>query len=113
MDKTVEAYRSCILDFKSMMKTVFKEDKDTAQIIHVQRIVNLLHYQCYHNHRPDQAAATMKRCGLKIKAKITTNVWASMSKKEVAKIRIVKKEVKKKRQYEDLYGSDTLSGTTD
>jgi hypothetical protein len=39
-EKTVEAYRSHILEFKAMMKTVFKADKDTAQIIHVHKIVD-------------------------------------------------------------------------
>jgi hypothetical protein len=38
-EKTVEAYRSRILDFKATMKTVFKADKDTAHIIHVHKIV--------------------------------------------------------------------------
>jgi hypothetical protein len=36
----VEAYRSRILEFKAMMKTVFEADRDTAQIIHVHNIVD-------------------------------------------------------------------------
>jgi hypothetical protein len=108
-EKTVEVYRSRILEVKSMMKTVFKEDKDMAQITHVHKIVDFLYYQCYNDQRPDQ---TRKRRGLKIKAKITANVWASMSKNEIAKIH-VREQAAKKHQYDDLYGSDALSGTAD
>jgi hypothetical protein len=66
-----------------MLNTVYKEDKDTAQIIHVQKIVDFVYYQCYREH---QAATTMKRRGLKIKAKLAANIWASMSKKILQKI---------------------------
>jgi hypothetical protein len=38
-EKTVEAYRSRILEFKATMKTVFKAEKDTAEIIHVKKKV--------------------------------------------------------------------------
>jgi hypothetical protein len=38
-EKTVEAYRSRILEFKAVMNAVFKAGKDTAQIIHVHKIV--------------------------------------------------------------------------
>jgi hypothetical protein len=40
-EKIVELYSYRILDFKAMMKTVFKADKDTAQIIHVHKIVDV------------------------------------------------------------------------
>jgi hypothetical protein len=39
-EKTVDAYRSRILEFKAMMEKVFKADKDAAHIIHVHKIVN-------------------------------------------------------------------------
>jgi hypothetical protein len=112
-EKIVEAYSSSNLEFKSMMKTVFKEDKDTAQSIYVHKIVDAVYYQCCCDQRPYQAAVTRKRCGLKSKAKITANVWASMSKKEMAKSRIRGQEAKIKCKYDTLSGSDTLSGTAD
>jgi S-adenosylmethionine hydrolase len=87
-----------------MMKKVFKEDNDMAKIIHLK---------CYGNHRPYQAAVTRKWRGLKIQSNITANVWASMSKKEIAKMRVRDQEAKKKIQYHDFYGSDTSSGTQD
>jgi hypothetical protein len=70
----VEAYRSRVLEFKSMLKTVFKEDKDTAQITHVHKIRDFLYYQWYRDQRPRQSAVTRKMRGLNIKAKITANV---------------------------------------
>jgi hypothetical protein len=39
--------------------------------------------------------------------------WASMSKNEIAKNRAREQEAKRNRQYDDLSGSDTSSGTAD
>jgi hypothetical protein len=72
-----------------------------------------LYYQRYRDQHPDQASVTRKRCGLNIKVNITANVWASMSKKEIAKIHVREQEAKKKIQHDDLYGSDTSSHTAD
>jgi hypothetical protein len=107
----VEVYRS---EFKVTRKTVFKADKDSAQIIHVHKIVDFLYYQCYRDQRPELAAITRKRC----KANLTANIesltgGASMLKKEIAIIRVRVQEAKRKCQYDDLYGSDTSSGTAD
>jgi ribosomal protein L19E len=96
-----------------MIKTVFKEDNNTAHIIHVHKIVDFLYCQCYREYHPYQAATTGKMHGINIKANITDNVWASMSKKEIAKIRIRKQEANKNRQHDDIYGSDTSSDTAD
>jgi hypothetical protein len=94
------------------LKTVFKADKDTAQIIHIHKIVDCLYYHCYQDQRPSRVAVTRKRRKLPIKAKITA-IGASMSKKEIAKIRVREQEAKRKHQYDDLYGSDMSSGTAD
>jgi hypothetical protein len=96
------------------MKTVFKADKDAAQIIHVHKNVDFLYYQCYRDQGPEQAAITRKRCKANLTAKSKSITGGtSMSKKEIAIIHVRVQEAKRKRQYDDIYGSDTLSGTTD
>jgi hypothetical protein len=111
-EKTVEAYRFRILEFKAATKTVFKADKDMAQIINVQKIVDFLYCQSYRDHRPERAEVTWKRCKVHLKANIEAIIGgASMSKKEIAKICGMLQQAKKKCQYDDLYGSGTSSGT--
>jgi hypothetical protein len=96
------------------METVFKADKDTAQIIHVHKIVDFLYYQYYQDKSPERAAITWKRCKVNLTAKIEFNTsGASMSKKEITIMCVRVQEVKRKRQYDDLYGSDTSSDTSD
>jgi hypothetical protein len=96
LEKPADAYHYHILEFKSIMKTVFKEYEDKAQIIRIHKLVDFLYYQCYRDQGPDQAAVTRKRRGLNIKAKLKANVWASMTKKEITKIRVREQGVKKK-----------------
>jgi hypothetical protein len=113
--KKIEAHRSRILEFKAVMNTIFKADKDTAQIIHVHKIVDFLYYQCYRDQLPERAAVTRKRCKVNLTAKIesTTGGVASMLKKEIATICVTLQDVKRKHKYDDLYGSYTSSGTAD
>ena len=111
-DKTVEAYRARILEFKAMMRTVFKEENDTAQIIHIYKVLDFLYYQCYRDQRKDRAAETRKRRKDKIQVKIEAK-GTKLSKKEIAKIRAKEQVAKRKRQLEDLYGSDMSSATAE
>jgi hypothetical protein len=60
-EKKVEAYRSHILEFKAVKKAVFKADKDTAQIIHVHKIVDFLYCQCCRDQRPASSPISSNR----------------------------------------------------
>jgi hypothetical protein len=81
----VEEHLSRILEFKATMKTVFKTDKNTSQILHVHKIVDFLYYQCYRDQHPERSAITRKRCKTNLTAKIESITGgASMSKKEIA-----------------------------
>jgi hypothetical protein len=87
LEKIAAVYCSGILEFKAMTKTVFKADKDTTQIIPVHKIVDLLYYQCYRDHRPSRSTVARKRRNIIIQDKITV-IGASMSKKEIVKFHV-------------------------